>query len=139
LNPAYSGNGKLRPFCAIVDGKPEIHPEGVYALRYLKGGVRVYHTVGNDPQVAATTKLRVEHSLIGMTLGVPRLVDEAPLAPTLDVERSPTPVPQNVPRSAEGASPDAPKSELEKSIAQYLTETKLLKSKSTHHIPAWEE
>jgi hypothetical protein len=38
LNPVYSANGKLKPFHALVDGKPEHHPEGVYNLRYKKAG-----------------------------------------------------------------------------------------------------
>ena len=48
LNPGYSGNGKLRPLYAIVNGHQEHHPEGVYAMEYLRRGVRVYGTIGSD-------------------------------------------------------------------------------------------
>jgi hypothetical protein len=50
LDPIDSANGKLKPFYAIVDGKPEHHPEGNYFLRYAKNGKRV----GNDAQLAET-------------------------------------------------------------------------------------
>ena len=33
--PVYAASGKLKPLYAIVSGKPEHHPEGVYHLRYL--------------------------------------------------------------------------------------------------------
>jgi hypothetical protein len=38
----YAANGKLKPLCAFVDGKQEHHREGVYHLRYLKAGKRVW-------------------------------------------------------------------------------------------------
>jgi hypothetical protein len=63
VDPVYSSNGKLKPLYALVDGKPEHHPEGVYNLRYLKAGKRVWDAVGADPQLALTAKLRVEHSI----------------------------------------------------------------------------
>jgi hypothetical protein len=56
----FSSNGKLKPLYAVVDGKPEHHPEGVYNLRYLKAGKRVWDAVGADPQLAVTAKLRVD-------------------------------------------------------------------------------
>jgi integrase/recombinase XerD len=33
VDPVYAANGKLKPLYAVVDGKPEHHPEGVYHLR----------------------------------------------------------------------------------------------------------
>jgi hypothetical protein len=35
--------GKLKPLYAVVNGKPEHHPEGVYNLRYVKASKRVWH------------------------------------------------------------------------------------------------
>jgi hypothetical protein len=70
VDPVYSSNGKLKPLYAVVDGKPEHHPEGVYNLRYLKTGKRVWDAVGVDPQVALTAKLRVEHRLQAVALGL---------------------------------------------------------------------
>lgn len=49
--------------------KPE-HPEGIYNLRYLKAGKRVWDAVGADPQLALTAKLRVEHKLQAVSLGL---------------------------------------------------------------------
>jgi hypothetical protein len=45
-----SPNDKLKPLYVFVDSKPEHHPEGVYHLRYLNGGKRVWDAVGSDPQ-----------------------------------------------------------------------------------------
>jgi len=42
VDPVYAANGKLKPLCAFVDGKQEHHREGVYHLRYLKAGKRVW-------------------------------------------------------------------------------------------------
>jgi len=33
LDPVLSANGKLKPLCAVVDGKAEHHPEGTYSGR----------------------------------------------------------------------------------------------------------
>lgn len=52
LDPVLSSNGKLKPLYAIVDGKPEHHPNGTYFLRYaVLGGKRVYKPIskGADP------------------------------------------------------------------------------------------
>ena len=70
VDPVYSANGKLRPSYAIVDGKAELHPEGVYAFRRVLSGKRVWETVGRDAQLAMTTKLRLEHSAQAAVLGL---------------------------------------------------------------------
>jgi hypothetical protein len=70
VDPVFSPNGKLKPLYAVVDGKPDHHPEGVYNLRYLKAGKRVWHAVGTDTQLALTAKLRVEHKLQSVSLGL---------------------------------------------------------------------
>jgi hypothetical protein len=70
VDPVFSSNNKLKPLYGLVDGKPRHHPEGVYHLRYVKGGRRVWESVGNDPQVALTAQLRVEHRLQAVALGL---------------------------------------------------------------------
>jgi integrase/recombinase XerD len=60
LDPVLSTNGKLKPLYAVVSGKPEHHPEGVYFLRYLKDGKRLWETVGADPTFALDEKRRRE-------------------------------------------------------------------------------
>jgi hypothetical protein len=54
VDPIFSSNGKLKPLYAVLNGKPEHHPEGVYNLRYVKAGKRVWHVVGTDAQLALT-------------------------------------------------------------------------------------
>jgi integrase/recombinase XerD len=64
LDPVFSGNGKLKPLYAVVAGTPEHHPEGSYFLRYAgPDGKRVWHPVGNDPQLALNAKQKREKSL----------------------------------------------------------------------------
>jgi hypothetical protein len=58
VDPVFSSNGKLKPLCAVVQGKPEYHPEGVYNLRYVKAGKRVWDAVGADPQLALAGAVR---------------------------------------------------------------------------------
>jgi hypothetical protein len=70
VDPVFSPNNKLKPHYGLIDGRPQHHPEGVYHLRYVKGGKRVWEPVGNDPQVALTAQLRVEHRLQTVALGV---------------------------------------------------------------------
>jgi hypothetical protein len=53
-----------------VNGKAEYHPEGVYNLRYAKAGKRVWDAMGTDAQLAMTAKLRVEHKLQAVSLGM---------------------------------------------------------------------
>jgi len=70
VDPVYSSNGKLTPLYAVVNGTPEHHPEGIYNLRYVKAGKRLWDAVGADPQLALTAKLRVEHKLQAVSLGL---------------------------------------------------------------------
>ena len=70
LDPIESANGKLKPFYAIVDGKPEHHPEGNYFLRYAKNGKRVWERVGNDAQLALTAKQKREKTLEAKAAGI---------------------------------------------------------------------
>ena len=70
VDPVVAANGKLRPLYAMVEGKPEHHPEGVYVLRYMQGGRRIWDTIGPDPQLAVTAKLKIEHSIQATALGL---------------------------------------------------------------------
>jgi len=60
---AITKNGKIKPLAAVIDGKVEHHPEGVYALRYREHGRVRYKEVGTDVDVAETAKLRLELDL----------------------------------------------------------------------------
>jgi hypothetical protein len=47
-----ASNGRLRPLYALIDGKPEHRPEGVYHIRYSVNGKRVWQPVGDDASLA---------------------------------------------------------------------------------------
>jgi integrase/recombinase XerD len=79
LDPVLSGNGKLKPLYALIQGNAEHHPEGTYFLRYGKNGKRVWERVGNDAQLALTAKQKREKSLEAKAVGV-ELVEDAPVA-----------------------------------------------------------
>jgi hypothetical protein len=104
-NPVYSPNGKLKPLFADIDGKAVHHPEGVYYLRYLKAGKRIWERVGNDPQHALTAKLKVEHMMQGVGLGM--------TAPEL-------------------SSPALQKTNLPETVAEYLSDAASGKSNKTY-------
>jgi hypothetical protein len=57
LDPVFSGNNKLKPGYAQLNDTPIHFVDGVYHLRYLKGGTRVWEAVGSDPQLALISKL----------------------------------------------------------------------------------
>jgi hypothetical protein len=103
VDPVFSFNGKLKPHYALVDSKPD--PEGIYNLRYVKGGRRIWDAVGTDPQVALTAKLRVEHKLQAISLG---LTDPDPIKHT-------------------------DKTNLAEAITEYLSDTAKAKSKRTQY------
>jgi len=73
--PVYSTNRKLRPFFALVDGKPEHHPEGVYHLRFLQNSKHIWKAVGSDAQEALRLQRQIELTMNGQEAG---LVIEAP-------------------------------------------------------------
>src|SRR5271167_4715302 len=103
VDPVFSSNGKLKPLYAVINGKPEHHPEGSYHLRYVQGDRRVWHAVGTDAQLALTAKLRVEHKLQSVSLGL----------------------------TATDAVETPSKTDLEKAITEYLSDTAKAKSKRT--------
>lgn len=103
-NPVYSANKKLKPFYALVAGKPEHHPEGVYNLRYRKNGKLVWESVGTDPQTAATKRSKQELLLATQEAGI-EVVNE-----TSEPEGQP----------------------LAEAVAEYLAEVKAAKAKKTY-------
>jgi hypothetical protein len=71
--PVLSSNGKLKPFGVVVNGKQEVHPEGVYHLRYTnEQGKRVYERIGKDSTEALNLlrrrQLRRESQAAGLKL-----------------------------------------------------------------------
>jgi len=68
-DPGWNKNRTLRAGYAIVDGKPESHPEGVYYLRFLRGSKRVWQSVGMEPDAALAALRNQEHDLQAIALG----------------------------------------------------------------------
>src|SRR5437870_3438677 len=51
--PGYLSKGRLKPHYAIVHGKPEHHPEGVYYIRFgTDDGRQEFESDGNEPYIA---------------------------------------------------------------------------------------
>lgn len=61
--PAVTKNGKFKPLDAVIDGRVEHHPEGVYVLRYREDGRLIYRQVGGDVDAAETAKLNLQLDL----------------------------------------------------------------------------
>ena len=109
-DPAWNKNRSLRAGHALVGGQTAHHPEGVYYLRYARGGKRVWQSVGKDPDLALTAQRNVEHDLRGVALNrVP-----APVAPEPKLPR---------PAQSEATVADA--------IATYMAEVRAFKSPKT--------
>jgi hypothetical protein len=53
VDPAWNRNLTLRAGYALIDGQPEHHIEGIYYLRFLNDGKRVWKAVGSDADVDA--------------------------------------------------------------------------------------
>jgi integrase len=109
--PVYAANGRLRPLYALVAGKVEHHPEGVYHLRYAKGDQRIWEPVGKDPNAAIAAKLRREHVFKAKEMGLV---------------------------VAEESNGSDSRLELASAIADYITETKATRSSKTASGRAYE-
>ena len=106
-DPAWNRNRSLRAGYATVAGRLESHPEGVFYLRYARGGKRLWESIGTDPDLAITALRNVEHDLHAVVLGrTPALVSSA-VAPAKE-------------------SPP-----VEDAIAAYMTEVRAFKAQKT--------
>ena len=65
-----SANGRIKPNMAVVDGKPEHHPEGSYYLEWRNGARRVRLSVGKDAADATARRQRKEAELNAVNNGV---------------------------------------------------------------------
>ncbi len=68
-DPVWNRNRSLRGGYATVDGVHQHHPDGVYYLRYARGGKRVWDSVGKEPDLALTALRNVEHDLNALAIG----------------------------------------------------------------------
>ena len=78
--PVYSGNHKIKPQYALVNGKPEHHPEGVYYLRYSAGGKRHWELVGSDATLVASRLNDRNYILAGGKLASEPEAEPEPIA-----------------------------------------------------------
>jgi integrase/recombinase XerD len=109
--PAIAKNGKIKPLAAVVDGKVEHHPEGIYALRYRDQGRLMYRQVGTNPDTAQAAKLRLELELRMKAHAPTALADEVPIS-----NGAPTPAPSGQALSASTELPVAKKNRLHESL-----------------------
>jgi len=104
VDPVKTGNGKLKPLYALIDGQQHHHPEGIYCLRYAaNNGKRIWDQVGPDPVAALLGQQRKEWALSGRAIG--RTAADDPLAPK--------------------------KTKIKETAAEYLAEVKMAKSNRT--------
>ncbi|QNI32009.1 site-specific integrase [Alloacidobacterium dinghuense] len=94
--PVVTKNGKFKPLNAVIDGKVEHHPEGVYVLRYREDGRLIYRQVGSDADAAETAKLNLQLELRRKAPGA-KAVTLPVTAAVLRAAGSPTPVALPVP------------------------------------------
>jgi len=81
--PVFNRNGIPKAQMAIVNGSAEVHPEGVYSLRFTGAdGRRLWEAVGRDPAYAYTAKLRRENALERARLVFPGTEEAPSVKPT---------------------------------------------------------
>lgn len=117
LDPVPTPNGKLKSLYAVVNGKPELRPEGVYFLRYAKDGKRIWKAVGSDPQIALDAKRKKERVLAAIAAGVAVLENDGAEEALPEPEASP---------SAEAGTL------ISDAIGEYLAEVGLQKAPATY-------
>jgi integrase/recombinase XerD len=69
VSPVRNRNGSLRAGFALVTGRQELHPEGVYYLRFLRDGKRIWQPVGLDSDAALAAFQNTEQDLRDVALG----------------------------------------------------------------------
>ncbi len=68
-DPVWNRNRSLRGSYALVDGAQQHHPDGIYYLRYARGGKRVWESIGREPELALTALRNIEHDLSAIAIG----------------------------------------------------------------------
>jgi hypothetical protein len=65
----FNRNGTLRAGFALISGNPVSHPEGIYYLRFLRDGRRIWQMVGSDADAALATLQNTQQDLRDVALG----------------------------------------------------------------------
>src|ERR1700730_11743257 len=102
-------NGNAKPLYAIVAGKPEPRPDGIYYLRYRQhDGPRRYQYIGKDPKLARLIQGQRQHLIDGEEMGLPPV--EGPKVPP-PVKVVPAQIPSVAPRTNLLSPPPEPGSQ----------------------------
>src|ERR1019366_7046564 len=67
---AVSANGRIKPDCVIVAGKPELHREGAYYIEWYENGTRHRRSVGKNAIEAHNEQQRHIQLLRNEALGI---------------------------------------------------------------------
>lgn len=102
LSPVISANRKIKSLVATLNGEAVQFPAGVYYLRYMRDGKRVFEPVGSDAQDAMLAKQKREKILAARAT----VVEDTPAPSDLRL--------------------------LPEAVAEYLAEIEQHKSKKTH-------
>jgi hypothetical protein len=65
-----SANGRIKPDCVIVAGKPELHREGAYYIEWYEKGTRRRRSVGKNAIEAHAEQQRHNQLLRNEALGI---------------------------------------------------------------------
>jgi integrase/recombinase XerD len=116
LDPAWNKNHTLRAGYALVDGKAESHEEGIYYLRCLRDGKRVWQAVGPEADAAAAALQNKEHDLQSDSLG----------------RSTPAPVPSSTPGPVQSPVPTPTTAvSLDDAIKSYMAEVRRFRAPKT--------
>jgi integrase/recombinase XerD len=81
LNPVFTGNHKLEPSHAMVDGQPKKLNNGSYYLRFKEAGIRRWESAGANPRMVIAKQMQWEQMLAAQAKGIiaplPRLAPQA--------------------------------------------------------------
>jgi integrase/recombinase XerD len=68
--PVYGRNNKIKPHWALVNGKPEQHPEGNFYISYRDGKKKIWKKIGPNPSDAVHAAYVEKSILNAKSLGV---------------------------------------------------------------------
>jgi integrase/recombinase XerD len=88
-DPVWNRNRTLREGYAVMDGRPDSHPEGVYYLRFLRGRKRIREAVGSNADAAIAELRNKELDLRSTSLR--RSTPGSPSSPAPGLAPSPAP------------------------------------------------
>jgi integrase/recombinase XerD len=74
-----SANGRIKPDCVMVSGKPEVHREGAYYIEWYEKGARRRRSVGESAIEAQAEQQRQIQLLRNEALGIEVIRAESPL------------------------------------------------------------